>query len=156
MPPVMHGGYRPVEAGPDGKRGLEMTSVKWAKRQLERSRKSRGGISTIMANLTMLIIVVSLTSLLFIWATTSFGLYAGGAGFWYSSRSIANQEKPSVESVFFGNAPNCSGGYSYCVTVYVRNVGTTPITISSIYVNSTLYTQSYPPVLVNQVQQYQF
>jgi len=121
-----------------------------------RSRRSRRGISTIMANLTMLVIVVSMSSMLFIWATSSLGSYAGGAGYWYSSRSNANQEKPSVESVFFGKTPNCPGGASYCVTIYIRNVGTVPFTISSIYLNSTLYSQSYPPVLVSQVQQFQF
>ncbi len=133
-----------------------MTLTKLVRRQHNRSRRSRRGISTIMANLTMLVIVVSLSSMLFIWATSSLGSYAGGAGYWYSSRSIANQEKPSVENVFFGKAPNCPGSNSYCVTVYVRNVGTVPFTISSIYLNSTLYTQSYPPVLVSQVQQFQF
>ncbi len=130
--------------------------TKLVRREHNRSRRSRRAISTIMANLTMLVIVVSMSSMLFIWATSSLGSYAGGAGYWYSSRSIANQEKPSVESVFFGKAPSCPGGVSYCVTIYVRNVGTIPFTISSIYLNSTLYTQSYPPVLVNQVQQFQF
>ena len=43
-----------------------------------------------MANLMMLVIVVSLGGLLFVWATSSFGAYTGGEGYWFSSRSIAN------------------------------------------------------------------
>jgi hypothetical protein len=122
----------------------------------EQKRKSRRAISTIMANLMMLIIVVTLCSMLFIWAISSFSGYENGAGSWFSSQSIANQERPSVESVFFGyGSTNCSGS-SYCVTIYIRNVGTIPFTISSIYINSTLYTQSSPAVLVSQVQSFAF
>jgi hypothetical protein len=88
-----------------------MSLVKWAKSRIEKNRRSRRGISTIMANLTMLVIVVSLSSLLFVWAISSFGAYQGGAGYWFSSRSIANQERISVENVYFGSST---------ITIYVR------------------------------------
>lgn len=126
----------------------------WAKTRARKIRGSRRAISTIMANLTMLIIVVALASMLFIWAISSFGAYQGGAGYWFSSRSIANQERPTVENVFFANSPNCSG-QAYCVTIYVRNVGTIPVTISSIYINSTVYSFSQT-ILVSQVQTFSF
>ena len=119
--------------------GLTKRAGKW----INRNRRSRRAISTIMANLTMLIIVVSLSSLLFVWATSSFGAYSGGAGYWFSSRSIANQERVSIESAFF------TGSSHNQVTIYVRNVGTIPITVSSIYVNSTVY-QFSTQVLVGQ------
>ena len=109
-----------------------------------------------MANLMMLIIVVTLSSMLFVWSVSSFNGYQSGAGFWFSSRSNANQERPNVENVFFSKTPNCPGGYSFCVTIYIRNVGSIPITISSIYLNQTLYSQSYPPILVSGVQQFAF
>ena len=116
--------------------GERMNLAKWAKNRIEKSRRSRRGIATIMANLMMLVIVVSLSSLLFVWAITSFGAYQGGAGYWFSSRSIANQERPSVENVFFtGSCGTCNN----LVKVYVRNVGTIPFTISSVYMNSTLF-----------------
>jgi len=135
---------------------LRMSRMKRLSAFVERNRRSRRAISTIMANLMMLIIVVTLCSMLFIWAISSFGGYEAGAGSWFSSQSIANQERPSVESVFFGyGSTNCSGS-SYCITLYIRNVGTIPITISSIYVNSTLYTQSSPAILVSQVQSFSF
>jgi hypothetical protein len=113
-----------------------MSLVKWAKNRIEKNRRSRRGISTIMANLTMLVIVVSLSSLLFVWAISSFGAYQGGAGYWFSSRSIANQERVSVENVFFtGSCGTCNN----IIKIYVRNVGTIPITIASVYVNGSLY-----------------
>ena len=122
-----------------------MNLAKWAKNRIEKNRRSRRGISTIMANLTMLVIVVALSSLLFVWAISSFGAYQGGAGYWFSSRSIANQERVSVENVFFtGSCGTCNN----IVKVYVRNVGTIPFGIASVYVNSTLF-QFIPPVNVN-------
>jgi hypothetical protein len=114
-----------------------------------RHRRSRKGISTIMANLTMLVIVVSLSSLLFVWSISSFGAYTGGAGYWFSSRSIANQERLSVESVFF------TGGSNNLVSIYVRNVGAVSLTIASVYINSTLYNIAQSPVGVSQVQNIQ-
>jgi hypothetical protein len=123
-----------------------MSLVKWARKTVDRNRRSRKAISTIMANLTMLIIVVSLSSLLFIWAISSFGAYQGGAGYWFSSRSVANQERMSVEGAYFYQ----SGGLNYAL-VYVRNVGTIPFTIVSVYVNSTLYNSpnTFPALQVN-------
>jgi len=113
-----------------------MNLAKWAKNRIEKNRRSRRGISTIMANLMMLVIVVTLSSLLFVWAISSFGAYQGGAGYWFSSRSIANQERLSVENAFFtGSCGTCNN----IIKVYVRNVGTIPFTIASVYVNSTLF-----------------
>src|SRR2546428_8644167 len=117
-------------------RGKERSLVKRARRAVDRNRRSRKAVSAIMANLTMLIIVVSLSSLLFIWAVSSFGAYQGGAGYWFSSRSVANQERPSVENAYFtGSCGTCNN----IVKVYVRNVGTIPFTIASVYMNSTLF-----------------
>src|SRR5437879_8632198 len=121
----------------------------WAEKRAH--RMSRKAISTIMANLTMLVIVVSLSSLLFVWSISSFGAYTGGAGYWFSSRSIANQERPSVEGVFFSK----TGSTNNVVTVFVRNVGAVPFTVASVYLNSTLYNIVLPQVGVSQVQQVQ-
>src|SRR6266699_1812454 len=90
-----------------------MSLVRWARKTVDRNRRSRKAISTIMANLTMLIIVVSLSSLLFIWAVSSFGAYQGGAGYWFSSRSVANQERMSIEGAYF-YAPT-GGGSNYAL-----------------------------------------
>lgn len=111
-----------------------------------RHSRSEKAISTIMANLTMLIIVVFLSTLLFTWSIASFGAYQTGAGYWFSSRSVANQERPSVENVFFYQS-----GPSYFAKIYVRNVGTIEFTLDSVYVNSTRYNIAQQTVGVSQV-----
>ncbi len=121
-----------------------MNLAKWAKNRIEKNRRSRRGISTIMANLTMLVIVVSLASLLFVWAISSFGAYQGGAGYWFSSRSIANQERVSVENVYFGSS---------LINIYVRNVGTIPFTVVSLYLNGS---QTGVSRVINVTQVYGF
>jgi len=123
-----------------------MSLAGWTKKLIDRNRRSRKGISTIMANLTMLIIVVVLSSILFVWAVSSFGAYQGGAGYWFSSRSIANQERMSIEGTYFYTSSNTN----YAL-VYVRNVGTIPITIASVYLNQTLYVISPLIITVNNV-----
>src|SRR5690348_2914499 len=123
-----------------------MSLVKWARKTVDRNRRSRKAISTIMANLTMLVIVVVLSSLLFVWAISSFGAYQGGAGYWFSSRSLANQERISIEGVYF-----IPGSTNYAL-VYVRNVGTIPFTIASAYLNQTLYTFQLLQYNVSQVE----
>ena len=124
-----------------------MNLAKWAMNRIEKKRRSKG-ISTIMANLTMLVIVVTLSSLLFVWAISSFGAYQGGAGYWFSSRSIANQERVTVENVFFtGSCGSCNN----IVKIYVRNVGTIPFTLASVYVNGSLYQITPQPVGVGNV-----
>jgi hypothetical protein len=125
--------------------------IRWIEKRARRNHRSRKAISTIMANLTMLVIVVSLSSLLFVWSISSFGAYTGGAGYWFSSRSLANQERLSVEGAFF----TAAGSTNNIVTVYVRNVGAVQFNIASVYINSTLYNIAQPPVGVSQVQKIQ-
>src|SRR5215467_7971233 len=131
-----------------------MNMVKWAKARINRNRRSRRAISTIMANLTMLIIVVFLSAMLFVWAISSFGLYQGGAGYFFSSRSQANQERISIENAYFTCAiPPCpsSGAGNTVVKIYVRNVGSIPFRIASVYVNGTLYNIA-PTLTINVTQ----
>src|SRR3989442_5125448 len=116
-------------------RNRNVATVRSARSGVKGNRRSRKAISTIMANLMMLVIVVSLSGLLFVWATSSFGAYTGGAGYWFTSRSIANQERVSLEAVYFGS----TGSVNNLVTLYVRNVRATPFSIASAYVNATLY-----------------
>lgn len=122
-----------------------MPLARWMRSRSGRSLRSRKAISTIMANLTMLIIVVFLSSLLFVWAVSSFGAYQGGAGYWFSSKSLANQERLSIDDTFF------TGASHNTVLVYVRNVGQIPFTVASVYVNSTLYQITPQTINVTQV-----
>ena len=124
-----------------------MSIVKWAKKTISRNRRSRKAISTIMANLTMLIIVVFLSAMLFVWAISSFGVYQGGAGYWFSSKSLANQERVSIENVNFVTV-----GASHYVKIYVRNVGAVPFTVGGVYVNGSLLPSISPALSINVTQ----
>jgi len=90
----------------------------------------RKAISTIVANLLMVAIVLTLATSLFIWANSSFGIYQGSAGLWFSSRSEAMRERFVVEEAWFTDA-------GAKINIYVRNVGDIDITIADIYVNRT-------------------
>ena len=118
--------------------------IRWVKTRTERYRRSRKGLSTIMANLLMLIIVVFLSSMLFVWAVSSFGTYQGGAAYWFSSKSLANQERVTVEYVGF------TGASLNNAKIYVRNVGAIPFTLAAVYLNSTLLSNLSVQVNVNQ------
>lgn len=122
-----------------------MEKGKWRLKASRRSKSDRA-ISTIMANLMMLVIVVFLSTLLFVWSISSFGAYTTGAGYWFGTRSLANQERLAVESVFFYQS-----GPSYFAKIYVRNVGTIESNVASVYVNSTLYNIAQQTVGISQV-----
>src|SRR3972149_3079544 len=126
-------------------RRFRIEKGKWRMKASRRSKSDRA-ISTIMANLTMLIIVVFLSTLLFTWSIASFGAYQTGAGYWFGSRSLANQERLAVENVFFYQS-----GPGYFAKIYVRNVGSIESTVSSVYVNGTLYNISQHTVGISQV-----
>jgi len=100
----------------------------------------RKGISTIIANLLMVAIVLTLATSLFIWATSSFGVYQGSAGLWFSSRSEAMRERFVVEEVWFTDA-------GAKINIYVRNVGDIDITIADIYINRTRVEAGIDPSL---------
>ncbi len=127
-----------------------MNLVKWAKSRVGSNRRSRRGISVIMANLTMLIIVVFLSALLFTWAITSFGLYQGGASFFFSSKSLANQERISIENANF--VTTCGSSTCHYLKVFVRNVGAIPFTIGGVYLNSSLLPSLSPTLSINVTQ----
>jgi len=79
----------------------------------------------------MVMAVFALGTILFAWATSSFGAYQGGAGVWFVNRGEAMKERLVVEQVYFttGSMPND------LIIVYVRNVGTIDCKITGIYVN---------------------
>src|SRR6266487_6070671 len=96
----------------------------------------------------MLVIVVSLSGLLFVWTTSSFGRLHWRGRILVLKPQHSKLGEVSVEAVYFGS----TGPVNNLVTIYVRNVGTIPYTVASAYVNSTLYQVVQPPVPVNQVQ----
>lgn len=99
----------------------------------KRRRIRRSGISTVVGNMLMILITLSLAAILVAWAGTSYGSFTGGAQVYYAQRQQALQERFAVELVFF----NKTAPSNHTLMVFVRNVGLQPITIAAIYVNGT-------------------
>jgi len=97
----------------------------------------------------MVMAVFALGTILFAWATSSFGTYQGGAGVWFVNRGEALKERFVVEYVSFSGslAPPARNN----ITVFVRNVGGMDITVKAVYINSTAYSFNVK-VLVGQVR----
>nr|MDO8133083.1 hypothetical protein [Candidatus Njordarchaeum guaymaensis] len=112
------------------------------RRTMPRFIGSRRAISTILANVLVVIIVVSLGTTLFIWTTGVMGAYQGGAGVWFSTRSEVMKERLAIEEVWFTGPDHMN------ITIYVRNVGANEVKIGALYVNSTqVSTWNGPTVL---------
>ncbi|HXZ90739.1 MAG TPA: hypothetical protein VEG61_06735 [Candidatus Dormibacteraeota bacterium] len=91
---------------------------------------SRRGISTVVANMMMIGITLSLAAILVAWAGQSYGAFSGGSQLFYQQRGQALQENFVIEEVFFNKT-------NQQIFVFVRNVGLININIVAIYVNGT-------------------
>ncbi|MGD0175546.1 MAG: hypothetical protein ABSC50_01830 [Candidatus Bathyarchaeia archaeon] len=87
-------------------------------------------VSTVIGNMLMILITLSLAAILVAWAGTSFGAFSGGSQLFFVQRGQALQERFVIENVFFNaTSPN------HNVMIFVRNVGLEDISIVAIYVN---------------------
>jgi len=121
---------------------------------LRRRWKSRLGVSTVVANMMMILITLSLAAILVAWAGTSYGALTGGSQLFFQQRGQALQERFVIENAFFFKSSNT-------LQIYVRNVGAIEVEIVAIYVNGTsltpqtgtgrcsLYNPSLPPSPTN-------
>ena len=92
----------------------------------------RLAVSTVVANMLMILITLSLAAILVAWAGTSYGAFTGGSQLYFAQRQQALQERFVIEMVSFNKtAP------AHTLMVFVRNVGVQQITILAIYVNGT-------------------
>lgn len=91
-------------------------------------------VSTVVGNMLMIAITLSLAAILVAWAGTSYGTFTGGSGLYFGQRQQALQERFVIENVFFNktlpNPPNT-------LLIFVRNVGAIDIKIVALYVNGT-------------------
>jgi archaellum component FlaF (FlaF/FlaG flagellin family) len=105
------------------------------KKELRPRRKSRRwwsrrGISTVVANMMMIGITLSLGAILVAWAGQSYGAFSGGSQLFYQQRGQALQESFVIEEAFFIKSSNT-------LDIYVRNVGAIQLSVVAIYVNGT-------------------
>jgi hypothetical protein len=101
-----------------------------------RKLKRKLAVSTVVANMLMILITLSLAAILVAWAGTSFGAFSGGSQLFFLQRGQALQERFVVENVFFNatcTGTGCTKPYS--IMIFVRNVGLEDTSIVAIYVN---------------------
>jgi FlaG/FlaF family flagellin (archaellin) len=102
-------------------------------KQRRRRVRGRRGVSTVIANMMMIMITLSLAAVLVAWAGTSYGAFSGGTQLFFQQRGQALQERFVVENVFFNKTQNRA-------LVFIRNVGLININVVAIYVNGTALT----------------
>ena len=85
-------------------------------------------VSTVIANLLMIMITLSLAAMLVAWAGTTYGAFTGGAAGFFFQRGQALQERFVIENVFSTK----SQGY---IDIFVRNVGASQVSVVAIYIN---------------------
>jgi FlaG/FlaF family flagellin (archaellin) len=100
---------------------------------MRRRWMSRFGVSTVIANMLMILITLSLAAILVAWAGTSYGAFTSGSQIFFQQRGQALQERFVVENVFFAKTQNQ-------IRLFVRNVGVEQINVDAIYVNGTSLT----------------
>jgi len=105
-------------------------------RRKSRRLWSRRGISTVVANVMMIGITLSLAAILVAWSGQSYGAFSGGSQLYYQQRGQALQESFVIEEVFFIK----TGTPNNQIDIFVRNVGLININITAIYVNGTSLT----------------
>ncbi len=108
--------------------------MKRNRRTMRKLIVSRRAISTLLANVLVVTMVVALGTMLFIWTTGVMGAYQGGVGVWFTSRSEVMKERLAIEEVWFTNVV---GQDRKNITIYIRNVGVNEIKIAAVYVNGT-------------------
>jgi archaellum component FlaF (FlaF/FlaG flagellin family) len=97
----------------------------------------RAAVSTVVGNMLMIIITLSLAAILVAWAGTSYGSFTSGSQLYFVQRQQALQERFVIEMVSF----NKTGSHD-TIMVFVRNVGLQQITIETIYINGTSLTST--------------
>ena len=106
-------------------------------RLMKRRARRNLAVSTVIANLLMITLTISLAAILVAWAGTSFGSFSSGAQLFFAQRGQALQERFVIESVFFKCTSVCSTGSPLTLMIFVRNVGVESISLVAIYVNDT-------------------
>lgn len=104
----------------------------------------RRAISTVVANLLIMALVVSAGTSIYAWFSSSYGAYQNQVGAYLSSRSAAVQERFIIEKVWFTDADNDTL-YDE-VSLYMRNVGEIQITLLDVSVGG-LEEHATSPVL---------
>lgn len=88
-------------------------------------------MSTVVGNMLMILITLSLAAILVAWAGTTYGAFSGGSSLYFLQRGQALQERFVIEDAFFNktNPPQ--------IMIFVRNVGVEQVNLVSLYLTAT-------------------
>ncbi len=112
-----------------------------AKPNLRRTAHSLA-VSTVIATVLMTMLTVTLGTIVVFWASSTFGLYQGSAGIFFTNRADSLREALAIEDVWFYT--QSSTNY---VNITVRNVGRVQFTLGAMYINNTQVTSLSPAQL---------
>jgi hypothetical protein len=90
-------------------------------------------VSTVIANMLMITITLSLAEILVAWAGTNYGAFTGGTQLFFRQRGQALEERFVIENMFFNKSQTR-------LLVFVRNVGVQDIKVVALYANGTSLT----------------
>ncbi len=99
--------------------------------------RDRKAVSQVVSSLLILAIVTTLCVTVYGWAVSTVGDSQDNFNFIYEHRKNAIKERFTLEYVFFTDTDGNPGDHKN-VTIYVRNVGNTDLTISDVDLNGTL------------------
>jgi hypothetical protein len=99
------------------------------------------GVSTVVGNMLMIAITLSLAAILVAWAGTSYGAFTSGSQLYFAQRQQALQERLVIENVLFNNTNPSNANR---LLIFVRNVGLEQVNIVAIYVNGTSLSPEAP------------
>lgn len=103
----------------------------------KRRLKHTLAVSTVVANMLMIAITLSLAAILVAWAGTTYGSFSSGSQLFFVQRGEAMQERFVVENVWFNDTSNANQ-----VMIFVRNVGVRQINVVGLYIDGTPYSLS--------------
>jgi hypothetical protein len=87
-------------------------------------------VSTVVANMLMILITLSLAAILVAWAGTTYGAFSGGSSLFFQQRGQALQERFVVENIYFDK-------YLGMIRIFVRNVGVEETIMVALYINGS-------------------
>lgn len=101
-------------------------------------RMKKRGVSTIIAELLLIVITVSIGTLVYSFASTAFGGFGAGFSNLVQNEGNSLSENLVVEQVyFFTNSTACPTGVTICSgDLFVRNTGSNTLTISEVFVTN--------------------
>jgi FlaG/FlaF family flagellin (archaellin) len=99
---------------------------------------NKKGVSTIIATLLTINIVIVLFVIVLSVSLPSLGLMQSQAQGWYLSKEDSSRERLSLEMIYFNSTEPKT------IVMYVRNIGEIDVEISHIYVNGTSQNNTSP------------